>query len=370
MWAVSDEFLAALRGAHTVKTTVDVFYAGILIQSGLSVEDGSVDVDESSNTRRTAQLTISDPSLDPAGIIDLLAPFGTELLIQRGIVFPDGNEELVPLGVFRVEEASRSGWYDGVQVHAVDRAGAVQDARFVKPWNTAAGTLIVDEITSMVTDAFPGVEIYDLTGSDTLTTAAVWDRDRWEAIDALAKSIGAECYFDNLGRFIIDDVATLTSEPVWSIDAGPTGVMLDVATGISRSEVFNAVAVTGEPTDGTPPAFGAAYVTTGDLAWGGPFGKKPRFYSSPFVTNSDQATAAAQAILARSTGLARTVAPQSVVNPALDVGDTVTIVLPDGSVYYYLTSTLTIPLKAEDAMPITTRIPADLDVVTTGGSLS
>jgi hypothetical protein len=371
VWIVSEDFLGALRGSHTVKSTVDVFFAGTLVMSGLAIQDGSVTVDESSAVRRTATITVSDPDLDPAGIIDMLAPFGTELLIQRGIVFPDGNEELVPLGVFRIEEASRSGWYEGVQLTCVDRSAALQDARFIKPWNTPAGKSIIQEITDLVMDAFPLVEIYDNTASEATTTAATWDRDRTEAIDTLAKSIGADCYFDGLGRFIIDYVPTLTGDAVWTVDAGPRGVMIDVSTGISRAQVYNAVAATGESADGTtPPVFGAATITSGDLAYGGPFGKKPRFYSSPFITTAAQAYSAASAILARSAGLARTVAPQSIVNPALETGDTLEIILPDGSTYNYLATSFQIPLQAADSMKITTRIPADLDSVTTGGQLS
>jgi len=356
MWDASDRFLEALRGPHEVTTRVDVFFGGALIEQDLKVENGSVTVDEGSQVRRTANLTIADPALDPAGVIDLLAPFGTEILVRRGITFGEGDEELIPLGVFRVDEAGRGGVYEGVQVQASDRSNAVAEARFLKPWNTPAGKEIRVEIEDLVRDVFPSVEFYDLTEDESPTTAGTWERDRWEAIDRLATAIGAELVFDPLGRAILRPVPTAADVPVWTVDAGARGVMLDVSTGISRAEVYNAVATIGESTEGQPAINGYAYVTSGPLAWGGPFGKKPRFFTSQYITTVDQAAKAAQSILARSTGFSRTVNPTSIVNPALDAGDTLSIVLPDGLVYEHVIRSLTIPLGVAEALPITTRV--------------
>jgi hypothetical protein len=353
---VSERFLEALRGPHEATTRVDVFYAGILVEADLRVESGSVTIDEGSQVRRSAQLTISDPALDPAGVIDLLAPFGTELLIRRGITFGEGDEELIPLGVFRVDEAGRSGWNEGVTVQASDRSNAVAEARFLKPWNTPANSTVTAEVERIVRDVFPNVEFYSLIDDDAPTTAGTWERDRWEAIDRLSTAIGAELVFDPLGRAVLRDVPTTADEPVWTVDAGERGVMIDVSTGISRADVFNAVAAIGESTEGAPAIVGYAYVSTGPLTWAGPFGKKPRFFTSQYITTVNQAQRAARGILARSTGFARTVNPTSIVNPALDAGDTINIVLPDGLVYKHVIRALTVPLGPAEALPITTRV--------------
>lgn len=355
MWDVSADFLAQLRTPHDVTVAADVYYAGILVQQGLAVESGNVSVDEGSNVRRSAQITISDPSLDPAGVIDLLAPFGTEIVLRRGVMFGNGDVENIPLGVFRIDEARRSSWYSGVEIQASDRSNVVQEARFIKPWNTNAGVEIRTEIESLIRDVLPNIEFYDLTDDDSPTTAGVWE-DRWVAIEKLSASLGAELIFDNLGRAVLRPVATAADEPVWTVDAGSQGVMLDVRTGISRAEVYNAVVATGDPQDGSPPVVGYAYVNSGPLLWGGPFGKKPRFFSSQFISTVNQATTAARSILARSTGFSRTIEPTSIVNPALDVGDTITIVLPDGRSYNHVIRSLSIPLAAEDTMEIGTRV--------------
>jgi len=370
MYDVSDRFLEALRVSHEVVTRIDVFYAGALVYEDLPVEEGSVTVDEGSQVRRSCNLTVADPSLNPSSIIDLLAPFGTEFLVRRGIKFMEGDEETIPLGVFRIDEAHQDGWYNGVAITGSDRAGGLADARFLAGWNTPGGIEIRTEIENIVRDVYPGIEFYDLTDDDSPTQPAVWERDRMEAIETLAKSLGAEFIFDQLGRAVLRPVTTSLNETAdWTVDCGDRGVMLDVSTGISRADVYNAVGAFGDQQDGSPPVQGFAFVTSGPLAWGGPFGKKPRFFSSQFITTSGQAQKAAQAILVRSTGFNRTVNPTSIVNPALDAGDTLQIILPDDTEYWHVVKSLTIPLRAADTLPIVTR-ELDENIIDMEGDLA
>jgi len=369
MFDVSDRFLNALRYSHEVVTRIDVFYGGVLLYQNLPVEEGTVTIDEGSQVRRTASLNVADPNLDPSSIIDLLAPFGTEFMVRRGIKYPEGDEESIPLGVFRIDEASRQGWTSGVSISGSDRSGGLVDARFVAGWNTPGGIEIRVEIENMVRDVYPNIEFYDETNDDTLTQPAVWERDRMEAIETLAKAIGAEFVFDGLGRAVLRPVRTTADQVVWSVDAGPNGVMLDVTTGVSRAEVYNAVAAVGEPQDGTPPVAGYAFVMSGPLMWGGPFGKKTRFFSSSLLTTSEQAQKAAKAILVRSTGFNRAIQPTSIVNPALDAGDVIEIVLPDGSVYTHAIRSIPIPLRAAETAQIVTR-ELDENVIDMEGSLA
>jgi hypothetical protein len=370
MYEVSERFLEALRVSHEVSTRIDVFYNGALVYEDLPVEEGSVTVDEGSQVRRNANLTVADPNLDPSSIIDLLAPFGTEFMVRRGIRYQEGDEETIPLGVFRVDEASRSSWFDGVHIVGSDRAGGLVDARFLAGWNTPGGIEIRDEIYNLVHDVYPNIEFYDLTDDDSPTQPAVWDRERMEAIEKLSAALGAEFIFDPLGRAILRPVTTeLADEADWTVNCGDYGVMLDVATGISRSEVYNAVAAFGEQQDGSPPVQGFAFVTNGPLAWGGPFGKKPRFFTSQFITTSGQAQKAAKGILVRSTGFNRSVQPTTIVNPALDAGDTLQIILPDDSEYWHVLRSMTIPLRAADNLPITTR-ELDENVIDMEGTLA
>jgi hypothetical protein len=370
MWEVSERFLEGLRVSHEVITHIDVFYNGALVYQDLPVEEGSVTVDEGSQVRRTANLTVSDPNLDPSSIIDMLAPFGTEFMVRRGIKFPEGDEESIPLGVFRIDEASRSSWFDGVSIVGSDRSGGLADARFLAGWNTPGGIEIRDEIENLVRDVYPNIEFYDLTDDDSPTQSAIWDRDRNEAIEKLASALGAEFIFDPLGRAILRPVTvTLSDEPDWTIDCGDRGVMIDVSTGISRSEVYNAVAAFGEQQDGSPPVTGYAFVTSGPLRWGGTFGKKPRFFTSQFITSSGQAQKAAKSILVRSTGFNRSIQPTSIVNPALDAGDTLQIVLPNNLEYWHVLRSMTIPLRAADDLPIVTR-ELDENVIDMEGDLA
>jgi hypothetical protein len=53
----------------------------------------------------------------------------------------------------------------------------------------------------------------------------------------------------------------------------------------------------------------------------GPFGRKPRFYASAFITTDAQATSAAAAIGSSQQGVARSLVFQSVPNPSMRPGD-------------------------------------------------
>ena len=362
MWPTSDQWDKAWRSGGTVVTRVEVWRAGVRQtlpdgSTSLLVNGGTVSVDESSKVRRTLTLTVGNVDLDPISAADLLSPFGTDLHVWAGITFTDGTTEVAPVGVFRIAAPGRSGVLSELAITASDYSKVLADARFLSPWVTPSGSLVTDEIHRMATDAVPSVTFLNLSGSRARTSVLTFDKDRWDAITSLAQSIGCEPYFDPTGTLVVRAVPTVTTAPVWACTSNAADAnMIDVATGLSGDTVYNAVIATGSAS-GAPPVAAIAYQRSGPLAWSATF-RRPRFYASPVLTTVQQCQSAATAILTRSVAYSRTLSPQSVPNPALDVGDSITVTLPSGLSDIRVVTSLRIPL-APGVMPLTTRVAVD-----------
>lgn len=344
MYPVSSTCLAAIRQAHAVYVRVDVHYGGSLVVSDISIEGGQVTVNAGNGVRRTLDLTISDVAL-----WDTIAPIGTELRPYRGIRYPSGATEAVPLGVFRVDAHAMSvAPGGGISIRsAPDRWVGVQRARFETPEASDPGALAVAEAQRLVTDA-TAVGVAGNTATSTATVGAlVYDRDREDIVNKLLTSAAAEAYHDWDGDLVIRDVPLLGQVPAWTVDAGATGVLLGGSRARDRSRTYNVVVVTCEVLDGqTPPA--PVVVEDDDptsSTWvGGPMGRVPYFWQSPVILTTGQAQSAGRAILNRVKGTNAQLDLDAVVNPALDRGDVIEVVTSDGTVERHLIAGLTVPL--------------------------
>lgn len=105
MYAVSQRFLDTIVQPHSPITEVTLFRADGLVET-LPHTGGSVTVDRGQQTRRTCSVTIADVSLIPRTALDKLSVYGAQLRIARGVDYGNGETEMVPLGVFRIDEVS------------------------------------------------------------------------------------------------------------------------------------------------------------------------------------------------------------------------------------------------------------------------
>lgn len=357
VWSgASPMFTEALRHPHTLAVRVDAQREGELLPPdvigadyyahGLPVQGGYVTIDSSSQVRRQLELTLGDASLNPRNASAPLAPYGTELVVKRGIRYPSGETEWVPLGIFRLDEAQGSVVGGEVRIVAPDRSRAVADARFTTPRQSKIGMLITLQIAELVTEVLPRVEVIDQTGSTAVTPRTVWAEDRWGAIEELATSIGAEVLFDPLGRCVIRIVPSVSALPAWWVNVGVNGTVIGGGTAISRSEVRNGVAAKGERADDAPPVY--ALVVDDDpnspTWWNGPFGQVPEVYSSNLITTRRQAVAAATGLLNRKKVAVHELDLELVPNPLIEAGDVLAVQYRDFSVDRMMMVSTTIPL--------------------------
>lgn len=367
MYGVTDTFLSAVRRAHTAYMRVDAYQGGVIldesdglpadyVEDGLPIQDGSVTVNAGTGVRRTLDLTLTDRNL-----WSVLEPVGIELVASRGIRYPNGVVESVPLGVFGVDaESVQLAPGGGLSLGSCpDRWARVQRARFEVPEPSEKGDTIVSEIARLMTDAVPGVTV-ETTGvtSTAAVGALVWERDRDAAINDMLQAIGAEAFFDWTGQIVIRDAPLLSAAPSWVVDASATGVLLNGDRSRDRSRTYNVVVVSSSNIDGATP-FAPQIVEDDDPTSatyvGGPMGRVPYFFASPLITTTGQATAAGQTILNRVKSLQAQLNVESVVNPALDRGDVIEVIAPGGVVERHLIESVTVPLTVDGSQAITTR---------------
>ncbi|WP_239404553.1 DUF5047 domain-containing protein [Frankia sp. Cj3] len=366
---VSALFLEALRHPHQVERRLTPYQGSTPVEipgypDGLPITGGQIQIDATQRIRRQLTCTIGDPNLAPWAVTDLLGLTGIELWVSYGIRFPDGSVEWCPVGLFHAEEvaASVSGATEVSLQQTSDRGGYVTDYRFITAEQSTPDAAAAAEIARLMSAAIPPGAINSavnmLTSNVTVAASMTWtDADRWGAISQLEDIIGAESFFNASGHPTIRPVATTADTPVWTVDAGATGVMISANRRTGRTQTYNGVVARGERTDDTDPV--QVLVTDNNSAsptyWDGPFGRKPRFYSSPLITNTAQAEAAGNAILAKVTGWTRVIELESVVNPTLEASDVITVVYPSGVSEPHIIDQITLPLSEDGAMTIATR---------------
>lgn len=357
MYPVTARFLARLGESHTVATRVQ------LIRTDGSVIDlqhtgGSVTVDRSQAIRRTCTVTGADPSLIPRTPSDQLATYGARLRISRGVDYGDGSQpELVPLGVFRLDSVEGDVSEGPVTLQGKGLEAVLQDDKFTTPY-TATGTAI-SAVTTLVQRSLPTASVVSLV-TDVTIGSRTWDieGDPLAAAQEVAAAAGAEIYCDADGTFVISTLPDLaTATPVWSVEAGEGGVYITGSRGMSSDKVSNGVLARGENTSANVPP--VSYLatdsdTTSPTYWGGPYGRRPAFYSSSTLTTLAACTNAARLKLVAAKAPNASGDFSSLPNPALEPGDVLRVVHPDGSKELHQVASFSVPLDTGGDFPIST----------------
>ena len=370
MLPVSDAFLAVIRGSH--KAVFSALLCDPPGQTGvgptgttLDLLGGTVTLDGDADIRATLDATVAErwpTTLDSAN----LTPYGAEVFVTRGVELGNGSVQRAPLGYFRLSDVDQDDAPFGpLTLTGKDRMEGIVDARLEMPVQFAASDTYGAVVTSLVTGVYPGatIEWDDATNAESIGRAIVAEEDRYGALLNVVQSVGKIMYWDYRGILVIKDPPDATT-PVWDVSAGADGVLVSLARGLSREAVYNAVVATGEGLDDTPPSYGVAYDLdpASPTYWLGPFGKVPRFYNSPLLSDNVQATEAAASLLAQSVGLPYVVDFSQIPNPALEPFDPVRVVYPvdledvphQRSEIHVLTR-LTVPLTVAGAMTCDTR---------------
>lgn len=330
-----------------------------------TVENGSVTLDSSAAIRGRCELSIIDDGLRdliPFTPQDMLAPYGNEIRLGRGIRYPDGTAEAISLGVFRLRNVNPDDTGSSTTIHitGLDRWSRITDARFEETWVIPAGTNVVEAIRLTVQATYPDCPL-DLGTTNFTTPQRIGERggDRGVFIQELATSIGSELYFDGTGTLVRRPIALATDNNRWTVSEGEGGALLRVGRPWDVERIYNKVITSGEPQDGSPPVCASAEDNNpfSPTFYGGKFGQRPRFYVSQLITAQEQAALTSAGILAKSLGSSQQVTFDQMVDPTMEPGKVVRIMRERlGLDEKHVLDTLTIPLAASESMPGRTRV--------------
>lgn len=369
MRPVSAKFLDTLTGSHLAvfRATVCETFQSTTTPTGTEIEiiGGDVTSSASSVIRSTLSLTTSQSW--PRLASDLLAPYGNELYVERGIAYGNGQREWVGLGYFRINTPEQDDTPDGpVTIQGTDRMAGIVDARFLAPRQFASTLTRGNLVSTLITEVYPSASIsWDDTAvrDATVGRTIITEDDRSGTLNDLITSLGKVGYFRYDGVFRVETPPDITGAPEWTIAAGASGVLVQMSRSLTRERVYNAVVATGEAGDTTAPARAVSYNLDPDSAtyYNGAFGPVPMFYSSPFLTTNAQAQTAADSLLRQQLGLPYQVSLASIANPALEPYDVIQVRYPKQSLSRTLrTEThvidqVTIPLTPGGAVTLQTR---------------
>jgi hypothetical protein len=338
--AVSDELARVLdEGQYEVSLGLDAFYGAERTLQGLTVDASwelkwvkSADVPGSGSV--LVQMPSTDgTSLTPREFTARLAPFGQEVAPLLSISAGQFTET-VQAGRFRIADVPSArdetlrhstrtvtvGSY--VKLALLDQLEAVRAAGFARPENpvhTSDAWQELARLTGMrilrngVTAAVPASITYEMTSGG-----------RLKAVRELAAVLGGTPYVLSDGALTVVPDGPLA--PVRRFTVGDTSTLLGFEYAMSSDGVFNEVVGIFEDADRNPIVVPPAQVTSGPLAVSGPFGRRTRYYASPFVKTPTQAASALQKILAQASQMkAFRVLPEFVLDPRIEVGDTIEI---------------------------------------------
>lgn len=348
------DFEAGLSYSHWAGTSVTLHWPdGHAPDRQVLATEGSVDQDWSAMVRRRGSLSLAVGWTTTTGQLRQLAEDmvarGARLLLRRSVRLMDGREHWTPLGLLRVEGAQAQIPAARIGVDLMDLGQALADDRFLTPRAVPAGPSRIQVLRDLIAETIPGAALAVAPGvADAAMPAAVWDEDRAGACHEIARSLGAVLAADTAGGFRLDLPG---DAPAWTVDAG--GVLVSASMRADRATTYNAVRAAGEASDAGAPV-GFAYDLDSPTRWDGPFGRKPRYYSSPLLTTAAQCDAAAASILADCIGLTRSIEFDAIAHPGLEAGDVITLVSGDVSETHRV-DTVKIPLGT-GRLTATTRV--------------
>lgn len=332
--------------SHAVKVRVDIYRNGASVGPSVPVVEGSVEQDRGSKVRWSSDVTLAMEAWEATGIDAKVCRFK----VWRGLdVLPD--EAMTQLGEYRVDEVTRDE-AGLVKLTGTSLETYVVDARFITPRTPPYGVSTVDHIMTLIREAVPDARfVLRNTRNKPVQATAPWERERWDAVDALAKSIDVEVYCNHTGAFVIADAPLVTDAPVFIFDEGEGGALVDQEEGETRARVYNAVSVSSASSDpAVPPVWGWAYDDdpTSPTYFYGAFGQVPRFFESQFFTTEAQCTNYARSLLAESLAENKTVSFRGLQLDTLEVGDVAGVRRFDGTVTTHLLQSLSSDLGTKN----------------------
>lgn len=326
-------------------------------EGGLCFYNGTVSATLNSRVTRTLQMTVPF-DLYPRAATDLLAPFGNEIRVFRGVMLPDGSDRYVwPVFRGRIRDVAKSKRSGTTTVACSDRAADVTDAEFVSPQNSQPINAVYAEFVRLIRDALPDAEFGTSDSFSTPVKPLTWELNRSAALDEMATAAAALWYALADGSFVMRVLPwTQAAAPVLTLTDAPGGTVTDWTATRSRDAIYNVVTVTGERLNGEAPV----YATQSDTNLASPtyvnggFGVRSLLRRLQTPSTQGGAQGAAATLLANSVAPVEAWTVYAVPDAAMELGDVLILQLDDREVIQVV-SGLTMPLDLTGEMIMSTR---------------
>jgi hypothetical protein len=218
-----------------------------------------------------------------------------------------------------------------IQVQGYDLAAVVVNDRFIAPESPVGPSpTVIGEIKRLLLDRVPVVVLPGVTDTAVNSTLVYQQQgDRWAAVQDLAQRLGAAVRMNGDGQCEVYSLTNTT--PVATLNGGTEGLLVRVNRSQSYDGLYNYFVADGTATVNgqQQPVRGTAQITGGPLAFGGPHGRYPKFYSSTMLTTQQQCDDyAAQMRDTQLAGLTTDLKVEALPQPHLQIGDWVTVANP------------------------------------------
>jgi hypothetical protein len=295
----------------------------------LPVTAGTLRADAATYPRHTLDVSIGGLDLAPVTAADPLTPFGARLIVEYTLTDPTGRTFTIrpaPPLILDTVEVSR-GDDVGIRLTGSDDSLAVDTDAYLVPTDAPASAQTVSAlIAHLIRRTFPAAVIDDRIGSGRYVGNG-WqvDGSPWAAIESLADSVGAECYVDPAGRFVLRPVPALGT-PVATFATGPGGTITGLRSTIVRG--YNRVGLVFRDDDGRIVRGLWADRSGGPLDVSGAYGRVSLSEPRDREASQSEADAAASRYARRAAGRVRDVEVTAPAAPWIETGDTVRVRFP------------------------------------------
>jgi hypothetical protein len=327
MWQVSDRFLDALGtpGQQRISTCTVQVPGGT--PQPLQIVSGNISADSTATARRKGYLEVQAT----AAQYDLITTDGAEFKVTHGLSFGADDQELIPIGTFEIVDGTQDFGGAAATFNVVDHSQWLAGCAFVTPYSPDPSLTRIAALTAAVEAAKPGTALVVTSTDLGLAGSRVWDAVQNSPLN-VASDLGTdgmwEAFFQVDGSYLVRDLLTLNSPPVWTIGAGVGGTLKTASRNRPFDKMYNAVVVQPSGADQTWSQQIAQVTDPNDPRHPSKIGLRPSFWSSPTILDAPSAMAVAESRLALLLGNTETLSLSSVSNPALTEGDVVRVNTP------------------------------------------
>jgi hypothetical protein len=343
MRALPGGLLDALSGSVSdARLVCHAWYDGALVGQSLPVEKWSLSWDgaDTALVQGKASFTVVDGTgaLAPWGWDEPLSAAGSR--VQTVFESAGSSVDLgwwlitqnQPNEMWRVAGKNLE-WVSGgasVPVSAEELTRLAADYRFWAPESPPEGATVVSEVRRLLAEVCPVTVATGVVDQYVPSSMVYKDNHAAHVLD-LVRSIG--CWYRMTGDGALEVYSQAKTVPVWTVQGGAGGALVQVARTQSRSDILNGVASTSN--DASLEIRKLATIEEGPLRYGGPAGwliqEHTALADTPEGVQADARTYLANKTYAKTLKLEVTCLP----HPGVQIGDWIRVAQPviDGTVF-------------------------------------